>query len=220
MATKILVIGGTGLFGGHAALYLRSKGSIVTIAGRKEPSNVAALSELPFIQGDYLNGEFSSEILSKFDAIIFAAGSDVRHVPEGQNADEHYLQANGQAIPNFAKLAKQAGVRKFVHIGSAYPNIIPESIPTSPYVRSRRLATDAMKSLAGPEFHICSLDAPFIVGNVPGMVVLMFRAYIDYAKGKLPIPLFATLGGLNFISLTWAWVDIENTADNRARSKT
>ncbi|KXH58789.1 hypothetical protein CSAL01_11453 [Colletotrichum salicis] len=184
MAKKILVIGGTGLVGGHAALYLRSKRSDVTIAGRKEPSDVAALSELPFIQGDYLNGEFSSETLSEFDAIIFTAGSDVRHVPEGQNADEHYLQANGQAIPNFAKLAKQAGVKKFVHIGSAYPHIIPECNEVASWTR----------------VPICTLDAPFIVGNVPGMVVPMFRAYIDYAKGKLPIPLFAPLGGMNFIS--------------------
>ncbi|KAL2884136.1 hypothetical protein SGCOL_000073 [Colletotrichum sp. CLE4] len=214
MATKILVLGGTGLVGGHAALYLRSKGRDVTIAGRKEPSDVAALSELPFIQGDYINGGFSTETLSKFDAIIFAAGSDVRHVPEGQNADEHYLQANGQAIPNFAKLAKQAGVSKFIHIGSAYPHIIPESIPSDPYVRSRRLATDAMMSLAGPEFHICSLDAPFIVGNVPGMVIPMFRAYIDYAKGNLSIPPFAPLGGLNFISTQSLSEAIAGALDN------
>lgn len=81
MATKTLVIGGTGLVGGHAALYLRSKGSDVTIAGRKGPSDVPALSELPFIQGNYLNGDFSIETLSKFEAVVFAAGSDVRHVP-------------------------------------------------------------------------------------------------------------------------------------------
>ncbi|KAK1513328.1 uncharacterized protein CCOS01_14270 [Colletotrichum costaricense] len=200
MVTKTLVIGGTGLVGGHAALYLRSKGSDVTIAGRKRPSDVPVLSELPFIQGNYLNGDFGKEILSKFEAVVFAAGSDVRHVPVGQHADEHYLYANGQAIPEFGNLAKQAGVKKFIHIGSAYPHIIPEAISFSPYVRSRKLAADGLTSLAGPEFHVCSLDAPFIVGNVPGMIVPMFRAYIDYARENLPIPPFAPHGGLNFIS--------------------
>ncbi|KAK1458203.1 hypothetical protein CMEL01_15550 [Colletotrichum melonis] len=177
MATKTLVIGGTGLVGGHAALYLRSKGSDVTIAGRKRPSDVPVLSELPFIQGNYLNGDFGKEILSKFEAVVFAAGSDVRHVPVGQHVDEHYLYANGQAIPEFGNLAKQAGVKKFIHIGSAYPHILPEAISFSPYFR-------------------CAL----IVGNVPGMIVPMLRAYIDYATENLPIPLFAPHGGLNFIS--------------------
>lgn len=32
------------------------------------------------------------------------------------------------------------------------------------------------------------------------MIVPMFQAYIDYARDNLPIPLFAPLGGLNFIS--------------------
>ncbi|KAH0420947.1 hypothetical protein CcaCcLH18_13718 [Colletotrichum camelliae] len=197
---KILVVGGTGMIGGHAALHLRSKGHQVTISGRRAPTEVAALVKLPFLQGNYLCGDITAEQLIPFDAVVFTAGSDVRHVPEGQGADEHYLQANGEAVPAFARLAREADVRIFVHVGSAYPHIVPEVVHASPYVRSRKLAADGVAALTTPDFHACSLDPPIVVGAVPGMKTPMFEAYIQYAEGKLPIPSFAPAGGLNFIS--------------------
>ncbi|KAI8304517.1 hypothetical protein K4K59_012751 [Colletotrichum sp. SAR11_240] len=197
---KILVVGGTGMIGGHAALHLRSKGHQVTISGRRAPAEVPALVKLPFLQGNYLRGDITAEQLALFETVVFAAGSDVRHVPEGQGADEHYLQANGEAVPAFARMARQAGVRIFVHVGSAYPHIVPEMVHESPYVRSRKLAADGVAALATPNFHACSLDPPIVVGTVPGMKIPMFEAYIQYAEGKLPIPSFAPAGGLNFIS--------------------
>ncbi|EQB52250.1 hypothetical protein CGLO_08147 [Colletotrichum gloeosporioides Cg-14] len=197
---KILVVGGTGMIGGHAALLLRSKGHQVTVSGRRAPTEVPALLELPFLQGNYLRGTIAAEQLALFEAVVFAAGSDVRHVPEGQGADEHYLQANGEAVPAFARLSREAGVRVFVHIGSAYPHIVPEAVHASPYVRSRKLAADGVAALATRDFHACSLDPPIVVGTVPGMKTPMFEAYIQYAEGNLPIPSFAPAGGLNFIS--------------------
>ncbi|KAL3296065.1 NAD-dependent epimerase/dehydratase family protein [Colletotrichum asianum] len=197
---KILVVGGTGMIGGHAALHLRSKGHQVTISGRRAPAEVPALVKLPFLQGNYLRGDITAEQLALFEAVVFAAGSDVRHVPEGQGPNEHYLQANGEAVPAFARLAREAGVRICMHIGSAYPHIVPEVVHESPYVRSRKLAADGVAALATPYFHACSLDPPIVVGTVPGMKIPMFEAYIQYAEGKLPIPSFAPAGGLNFIS--------------------
>uniref|UniRef100_L2FMS9 Nad-dependent epimerase dehydratase n=1 Tax=Colletotrichum fructicola (strain Nara gc5) TaxID=1213859 RepID=L2FMS9_COLFN len=194
---KILVVGGTGMIGGHAALHLRSKGHQVTISGRRAPTEVSALVKLPFLQGNYLRGDITAEQLALFEAVVFAAGSDVRHVPEGQGADEHYLQANGEAVPAFARMAREAGVRIFVHVGSAYPHIVPEAVHSSP---SRKLAADGVAALATPTFHACSLDPPIVVGTVPGMKIPMFEAYIQYAEGKLPIPSFAPAGALNFIS--------------------
>ncbi|KAF3812165.1 hypothetical protein GCG54_00009850 [Colletotrichum gloeosporioides] len=197
---KILVVGGTGMIGGHAALHLRSKGHQVTISGRRAPTEVPALLELPLLQGNYLRGDITAEQLALFEAVVFAAGSDVRHVPEGQGADEHYLQANVEAVPAFARLSREAGVRVFVHIGSAYSHIVPEAVHASPYVRSRKLAADGVAALATRDFRACSLDPPIVVGTAPGMKTPMFEAYIQYAEGNLPIPSFAPAGGLNFIS--------------------
>lgn len=198
---RILIIGGTGLVGGHAALRLKSEGHQVVIAGRNAPpSTVPDLSGLDFIQGDFAAGGFDAATLAGFDAIVFAAGSDIRHVPAGRDPDEHFLHTNGTVVPEFARLAKSAGVQHFIHIGSFYPHIAPELVESVPYVRSRKLAADGVIALSSGTFRACSLDAPFVVGFVSGMQSPMFEAYIKYAKGELPIPPFAPMGGTNFIS--------------------
>jgi len=197
---KILVVGGTGMIGGHAALHLRSLGHDVSIAGRNPPQQTTALAELPFVQGDYIAGTFTKADLAPYDAIVFAAGNDIRHVPKGGDLGEHALRANGEAVPAFAKLAKEAGVRQFVHIGSFYPHVAPELMASNAYIRSRKLATDGILALEAPGFKVCSLDAPFVLGTIPGMSLPMFEAYTQYAEGKLGMPAFGPAGGTNFIS--------------------
>jgi dihydroflavonol-4-reductase len=197
---KILVVGGTGMIGGHAALYLRSLGHDVSVAGRNPPQQTTALAKLPFVKGDYVAGTFTKADLAPFDAIVFAAGNDIRHVPKGGDLGEHALRANGEAVPAFAKLAKEAGVRQFVHIGSFYPHVAPELMASNAYIRSRKLATDGILALEGPNFKVCSLDAPFVLGTIPGMSLPMFEAYTQYAEGKIGIPPFGPAGGTNFIS--------------------
>ena len=197
---KILVIGGTGMIGGHAALHLASQGHDVTVSGRKPPQPDTELSRLPFLQGDYVEGSFTGQDLTGFDAIIFAAGADLRHVPEGADYEAHIFRANAEAVPQFAALAKQAGVRHFIHVGSFYPHVAPELVEKSVYVRARKLATDGITALADDSFHVVSVDAPFVVGAVPGMSLPMFEAYTRYAEGQLGIPPFAPAGSTNFIS--------------------
>ncbi|RSM20241.1 hypothetical protein CDV31_001038 [Fusarium ambrosium] len=198
---KILIVGGTGLIGGHAAIHLRSLGHEVTIAGRNPPpSSIPGLAQLEFVKGDFTAGDFQADQLSKFDAVVFAAGSDVRHVPENTDASQHYLHVNGTLVPDFARLAKSAGVRHFIHIGSFYHHVAPELVDSLPYVRSRKLAADGLVALTSSTFYPCSLETPIVVGTVPGMKIPFFDAYVRYAKGELPIPPSAPPGGTNFIS--------------------
>lgn len=197
---KILVVGGTGMIGGHAALYLTSQGHDVTVSGRKPPQDSTELARLPFLQGDYIEGTFTAQDLSGFDAVVFAAGNDIRHVPQGVDSDAHVLHANAEAVPQFAALAKQAGVRHFIHVGSFYPHVAPELLKKSVYIRSRKMATDGIAALADESFHVVSLDAPFVVGTVPGMSLPMFEAYTRYAEGQLGIPPFGPAGSTNFMS--------------------
>ena len=198
---KILVVGGTGMIGGHAALHLQSLGHDVAIAGRRPPQASTELVKLPFVQGDFMEGTFTKEQLAPFDAIVFAAGNDIRHLPKGGNFSAHVLRSNAECVPAFAALARDAGVKRFVHIGSFYPHIAPELMDTNDYIRSRQLAVDGIIALAGPDFHVCSLDAPFVVGTVPGMRLPMFEAYIRYAEGKMDgLEPFGPAGGTNFIS--------------------
>ncbi|MFC3106580.1 NAD-dependent epimerase/dehydratase family protein [Undibacterium arcticum] len=198
---KILVIGGTGLIGGHAALFLQAQGNAVSIAARKPASSTSALAGLELLQGDYVAGDFTKADLARFDAIVFAAGNDIRHLPPGTDEAAHWERANVEAVPRFFALARDAGVRRAVLVGSFYPQVAPELIQSSPYVRSRHLADEKVRALATPTFNVCSVNAPFVVGSVPGLQIKMFEVYTRYAEGKLPgLPAFGPAGGSNFIS--------------------
>ncbi|KAJ3468260.1 hypothetical protein MRS44_002325 [Fusarium solani] len=205
---KVLIVGGTGMIGGTTALHLRSLDHQVTITGRKPspPLDVPALAELPYLQGDYLNLEqdFSRETLGALEAIVFSAGTDGRHIPPEKQAeaDKYYLHTNGEAVPAFARLARDAGVQIFVNIGSYTHHVAPEQVEAAAYVRSRKQAADGVTALASSTFHACSLDAPMIVGKVPGMRVPILEALVNYAQGKLDIPPFAPRWGSNIMSTT------------------
>jgi nucleoside-diphosphate-sugar epimerase len=198
---NILVIGGTGLIGGHAALYLKDNGHEVTIAGRKPAAAGSALAELKQLQGDYVAGTFTLDDLAGFDALVFAAGNDVRHIPQDGNVDAHWQRNNVEAIPRLFQLARDAGIKQAVLVGSFYPQVAPQLIETEPYVRSRHLADEGVRALVTADFKVCSINAPFVVGAVPGLKVEMFEAYTRYAEGQFaPLPYYGPAGGSNFIS--------------------
>lgn len=199
---KILVVGGTGLLGGHAALHLQSLGHQVTIAARKPAPATTAMARLPFIAMDYVAGKIRKEALQGFDSLVFAAGNDIRHVPPESDAAAHWLYANGEALPRFFAQARDAGMRKAVLIGSFYPQIDIKLTESNPYVRSRHLACVGARALAAPGFDVCSLNAPFMVGSVPGLPSPIFEAYTAYAKGQMgDMPVFGPSGGTNFMSV-------------------
>ncbi len=196
---KILVVGGTGMIGGHAALRLQSNGHRVTIAGRKPPAAGTPLGQLDYLKLDYIN-DAPPPRLNEFDALLFAAGNDIRHVPQGADYYAHVTHANAVAQPRFFQAARDAGIRLGINIGSFYPHVAPELMKNNPYMQSRQAAHDGIKALAGPDFRVVSIDAPFVVGAVPGLTT-MFAAYVQYAEGKFEeMPIFAPPGGVNFVS--------------------
>jgi dihydroflavonol-4-reductase len=202
---KILVVGGTGMVGASAALRLKSLGHDVTIAARK-PSSTAAgqpLGELPFVAVDYIEVEPDLALLSRFDALVFTAGNDVRHLPSGGNESAHWQRANAISVPRYFAAAKQAGVKQAVLIGSFYPQAAPYLVAKNPYVASRLAADEGVRKLASDEFKVVVLNAPFIVGEVPGAPVPAYRGMAAWALGLLPqMPRYTIAGGVNVISTT------------------
>ena len=97
---KILIVGGTGLTGAHAALYLRDQGHEVTIMSRKAPA-MACLQALPHIAANYVDNDVAAETLAHFDSMVFAAGADLRQFPPGEDEASFYERVNIQGIPNF-----------------------------------------------------------------------------------------------------------------------
>ena len=196
-----LIVGGTGLTGAHTALHLRERGHSVTLMSRTAPS-LPALTGFDHILGDYLvDQDLSRDLLGSFDFMVFAAGADIRQFPRGEDEEAFYTRVNSEGIPHFFRRARDAGVKSAVYIGSFYPQIAPEVVETSIYVRSRHLADEGVRALNCDAFRVCSLNAPFILGYLEGMSLPHLSVLVQYAQGTLEgVPPVAPAGGVNHIT--------------------
>jgi dihydroflavonol-4-reductase len=198
---RILVVGGTGMIGGHAALWLRSCGHEVAVAARNPAPTATGMAALPFLHCDYIADDLPASDLARFEALVFAAGNDIRHAPGGFDDATHWDRVNSQAVPRFLRKAREAGVRHAINVGSFYPQAAPQLVDKIAYVRSRKRADDGARALATESFRVMSVNAPWIVGTVAGLSVPMFEAYTRYAEGGFaPGREFAPAGGVNFMS--------------------
>ena len=197
---KILIVGGTGALGGHAAIYLASKGHVVTVAGRNAPHPDTPMAKMHFLLGDYISGEYTSARLKGFDWVVFAAANDPRHVPPDADFVAHLKKANHDAVPAFMRAARDAGVKRVVQLGSYYHQAAPSLVAGNRYIQSRKAACDGARAEARPGFAVISVNAPFMVGTVPRLSSPMFTGYTQWAQGKMPVPPSAPGGGTNFMS--------------------
>ena len=197
---KVLIVGGSGLTGAQACLHLSAAGHDVTIMSRSLPK-VECLQAFSHRQMDYIEDDVSVDTLKGFDWLVFAAGADIRQLPPGESEESFFTRANVEAIPRFFHRAREAGITRAVYIGTYYPQVVPERIETSAYVRSRHLADQAVRALSSDTFCVCCLNAPFILGHVPGLNVPHLQALVDYAAGRLEgLPIVAPEGAVNHIT--------------------
>lgn len=199
---KILIVGGTGMIGGHAALFLQSKGNEVVLAARKPPPDGSPLAPFPTLIGDYTNKDFAEADLAPFDAIVFAAGNDIRHLPRGTDEVEFWRRTQIEGVPDFVALARRAGVGRLVQLGSYYHQVMPRLIAENAYVRARHLADEGARALASDDFNVSTLNPPSIVGTMPGVPAVRYETLAAWARGERPdIPDFAPSGGTNYMSV-------------------
>jgi dihydroflavonol-4-reductase len=199
---KVLVVGGTGLIGGDIALLLQQAGHEVTLMARR-PVAAPGLAALPFMRGDYVNDEMADGRLAGFDSLVFSATADIRNLPRDGSVtpEDFYRQANDEAVPRFFERARAAGLQRAVLIGSFYPQVAPQRVGVCPYVTSRYNTDRSVRALSGDDFRVCSLNAPFVLGRIPGLRVPHIDAMVAYARGEIPgAGVFAPRGGSNHIS--------------------
>jgi nucleoside-diphosphate-sugar epimerase len=197
---KVLVVGGTGALGGHAAVHLASKGHEVTIGGRNPANPATPMAQMPFLKGDYIAGDYTPERLKGFDWVVFAAGNDPRHVPADADFFDFLYQANHVAVPAFFAACREAGVKRAVQLGSYYHMASPELIEGNRYIQSRKAACEGARAQGAPGFDVISVNAPFMVGTVAGLPSMIFEPFVQWATGKLPIEHYGPTGGTNFMS--------------------
>lgn len=197
---KVLVVGGTGALGGHAAIHLAAQGHDVTIGGRNPANPATPMADMPFLQGDYVAGDFTPDRLAEFDWVVFAAGNDPRHIPADADFVAFLHKANHVGVPAFFAACREAGVSRAVQLGSYYHQAAPELLEGNAYIQSRKAACEGARAQASDSFGVVSVNAPFMVGSVPGLPSMIFEPYVQWAQGKLPIPAYGPAGGTNFMS--------------------
>src|SRR6266851_519760 len=119
---KALIVGGTGLIGGWVAVELAKQGIAVTILARQPPERGTPMASLPFVQGDYFDGQIGPGTFRGFDTLLFAACSDVRHYAPSRhgNLEAFYRRANVEGVPAFVRRARDGGIKRVVYIGTLY----------------------------------------------------------------------------------------------------
>ncbi|KOS56332.1 NAD-dependent epimerase/dehydratase family protein [Rhodococcus rhodochrous] len=198
---KILVVGGTGMIGATTATLLQQLGDDVTVAARGPVPSASPVAGLPVSAGDYTVPSFTAEQLSVFAGIVFAAGQDVRHKPRESDDERFWRDTQSAGVPRFAALAKEAGVRHFVQVGSYYHQLDERFADGNPYVAARKEADEQTRALADDSFVACTLNPPSIIGAVPGPSSERYRRFVSWAAGNEPqIPDFAPPGGTNYMS--------------------
>lgn len=201
---KVLVVGGAGFVGSASSLLLHDAGHEVTIMSRSRPRAGSRLDEIKFVQGNYIDDDFSDgRLLEGFEWLVFCAGSDMGNYSAADKVSEaeFFDRANIVALPRFFEAAKRSGIRRSVYMGSFYSFVAPQVMDRIAYVRSRHISDAAIRALSSPDFNVCSCALPWIVGYTPGVAVPHWEALAKLAMGKLAgVPEAAPVGGANFMS--------------------
>lgn len=203
---RVMIIGGTGLLGYHAAHELLERGHQV---------NILALPPLPaedlFPPEVYINlSDFNQlsdgeveQILLGHDAVVFAAGVDDRVTPKAP-AYPFFHHHNVKTTQRLVQISRRANISRFIILGSyfayfhrVWPHL--ELTRHHPYIRSRVEQHDAAVEAAGDELVVVTLELPYIFGVMPGRLPL-WKPLVEYAAS--PLPLFYPRGGTTCVTVT------------------
>lgn len=192
---RVLVVGGTGLIGWHAADELVRRGHAVTALARREPGVGSLPGGVTFVQGDLEDRPAVRRALEAVDGVVFAAGADFRVAPKG-SAWEYYRHANVDLPVALFRTAREAGARCAVMVTSYYHVVRPELAQRHAYIKSRAVSEEAALEAASG-LSLAILQPPYVMGKVRGRWWLS-DDLARYARSRAP--LFAPPGGSNWMT--------------------
>lgn len=203
---KVMLIGGTGLLGYHATRRLLERGHRVNILALPPlPADGLFPPDVNILLRDInqLSDEELVDLLRGNKALVFAAGVDDRVTPKTP-AYPFFHKHNVETTRRIAQLARRAGVKKFIILGSYFayfhrqwPQL--ELTRHHPYIRSRVEQTRAAVEAGGNEMAVITLELPYIFGVMPGRMPL-WKPLVRYAVS--PWPLFYPRGGTTCVTVT------------------
>ncbi|AZS13644.1 NAD-dependent epimerase/dehydratase family protein [Paenibacillus lutimineralis] len=191
---EVFVLGGTGFLGFYTTKELLKKGySVSTVALPPMPAEDLLPSEVQCTLADIneMTDEQVVEMLKGKYAFIYAAGADERVVPAAP-AMKFFYEANVLPTQRMARLAKQAGVKKFVVFGSYFSHFAEvwtdlDLKRNNGYPRTRLLQEEVAFMEGEGTMDVMSLRLPYIFGVMPGRMPL-WTMFVEQVKGKDIVP--------------------------------
>lgn len=195
---NVFILGGTGLLGYHTVRELLDRGyTVSTIALPPMPTEDLLPKEVECSLGNIneMTDEDILNILKGKDVFIYAAGADERMLPEAP-ATRFFYKENVIPTQRLARLAREAGVKKFVLYGSYFAHFAEKwqdlKLATDQAYPRTRLLQEEIAIMEGEgEMDVMSLRLPYIFGTMPGRKPL-WEMFLPQIQGKDFVPV---LGG-------------------------
>lgn len=173
--SRILVTGATGYLGGRLLDALVSSGrSLRAMARRPDFLAARVRSDIEVVEGDVLRPETLPAALDGIDVAYYLVHS------MGSTGD--FEEQDREAAANFARAAKQGGVRRIVYVGG-----LGDEDELSPHLASRQEVGRILRE--------------------SGVQTLEFRASIIIGSGSLSYEMIRALVGRLPVMITPKWVD-------------
>lgn len=203
---KVFIIGGTGLLGADAANMLIKKGhevASIALPPLPEGANIPKEMSLTFANFFEMSDEDVKQMLTGFDAVVFAAGVDER-VEFAPPVYQAYKKYNIEPVKRLFRIAKEVGVTKAVVLGSYFCHFqktMPELklYENHPYIRARIDQEKTALSFADENFVVSVLELPYIFGAQKGRkpVWELFVKMFD----KMEKNIYFTKGGTTMVTV-------------------
>ena len=202
---KILILGGTGFIGYHAALECLKRGHQVTALALPPLPQKGLLPDevaIELANVDTIPDEQLLTLLEGHDAIIDAAGADDRVIPKAP-AYDFFFNANVIPAERLFRLSREAGIKRgvllssyFCHFDRVWPQF--KLSEHHPYIRTRREQSEHAMNASAPDLALMVLELPFIFGSMPGREPL-WKPIVNYLRS--PMPAYCPKGGTNMIAI-------------------
>lgn len=193
---NVFILGGTGFLGYYTVKELLNRGyHVSTVSLPPMPTADLLPSEVECQLGNIneMSDEQVLDLLKGKDMFIYAAGADERTVPDAPAA-KFFYEANVLPTQRMARLARIAGIKKFVLYGSYFAHFAEQwtdlELIKQAYPRTRLLQEEVAILEGEGQMDVMSLRLPYIFGTMPGRTPL-WTMFFPQIQGKDFVPVLA-----------------------------
>lgn len=202
---KVFILGGAGFLGRYTALELIDRGYDVCGVSLPPQPKEAILPDavkMEYLDFFSLPDEAIVEKLQGIYAFYYSGGVDERITPDIPAA-KYFYEKNVLPTQRLARLAKKAGVQKFIvygsytaYFGEKWPDLLYRTV--NGYPRTRLLQEEVAYLEGGKGMDVMVLRLPYIFGTMPGVMPL-WKMFVDQVKGQETV--YAGMGGTAMVTV-------------------